>query len=211
MQTFLVLSHLLLLMPFSTILPAKKSVYLQIDIFGNSEWSLTMPQVQCWASGNWYEKSLKCLLTHRSSSCSPVLTWPSGPRSSAAAPALQSEKALPKQAALSSQADSSPISSAPRWRHSFLTSLGLPPKPALKDLPLSARWNTNETVGASSQKVLTAVQLSLVTGPSIKAVCRCSCSQLLCLRCVHNKTFQGLPSTVISQVDQYKDHLTLKA
>lgn len=211
MQTFLFFSDLLVLMPFLPycLQKKKKSVYLQIDIFGNIEWSLTMPQVQCWAPVNWREKSLKCLLTPRSSSCSPVLTWPSGPRSSAAATALQSENALPKQAALSSQADSSP--SAPRWRHSFLTSLLLASWISFEDLPLSARWCRNEAVGACSQKVHTLVQLSWVTGPSVKTMCRCACSQLLYLRCVHNKTFQGLPSSVISQVDQYKDHLTLEA
>lgn len=47
--------------------------------------------------------------------------------------------------------------------------------------------------------------------PSIKTVCRCACSRLLYLRCVHNKIFQGPPSTVSSQVDQYRDHLTLEA
>ena len=167
MQTFLVLSDHLLLMPFLLYCLQKKKkkiVYLQIDIFGNSERSLTMPQVQCWAPGNWHEKSLKRLLTPRSSSCSPVLTWPSGPRSSAAAAALQSEKALPKQAALSSQADSSPIPSAPRWRHSFLTSLLLASWISLEDLPLSAHWCRSEAVGACSQEVHTVAQLSSVTG-----------------------------------------------
>lgn len=46
-----------------------------------------------------------------------------------------------------------------------------PPESPLK-ICLSARWCRNEAVGASSQKVHTVVQLSWVTGPSVKTMCR---------------------------------------
>ena len=166
-----------------------------------------MPQVQCWAPGNWHEKSQKHLLTPRSSSLVHDQV----------APGLQQLLQLCSQRKLFPNKLHSPHRLIPvrfhllqggdiHFLHPSAHLLNLPWRSA-SQCTLTQKWSSRclQPGGPHGGTVIFSYR------PSIKTVCRCACSRLLYLRCVHNKIFQGPPSTVSSQVDQYRDHLTLEA
>lgn len=186
MQTFLILSNLLILMPSllcrlqTFIWRQKLLLQKEYNIFGNSYRSPTVSLMLCWVPGNPHEK---WPLTPRCSFWSQALMCSSVQGSSPAPPDLQSEDSRPKTGYSLFTANSRLGSFAPGTRYLLLTkSLVLISKMSRKMLRIfleeficfsslpelfkAVGWCCrNQAVGTSGQEVFMVIQLSLVPGP----------------------------------------------
>ena len=211
MQTFLVLSDHLLLMPFLLFCLQKKKKCLLTNRYIWQQWAITH-----YAPGAVLgARKLTWKVSEASSDSQEFVLLPSAymtkwPQvfSSCCSFAVRESSSQTSCTLLTGWFQSDSICSKVETFISYIPSaclLNLPRRSA-SQCTLMQKWSSRclQPGGPHGGTIIFSYR------PSIKAVCRCACSRLLYLRCVH-KTFQGPPSTVISQVDQYRDHLTLEA